>query len=95
MDRWNQFSPVKIDKTLVKDFKKCLMVSGYNLRTHILDFGDEGRKIGFTGYCQYTVADEAPLKVIKVIHLLGRFGFFAGIGYGTPRGMGQVESIIP
>ncbi len=94
LSRWNRFSSVQIDPIKAEDFDRSIMVSGYHLRTHMLDFGTEGRKIGFIGYCQYVKSKEPDINILRVIHLLARFSFFSGIGYGTPRGMGQVEIFL-
>lgn len=94
LKRWNRFSPVQINEITADDFERSLMISGYQLHTHMLDFGAEGRKIGFAGYCQYHYSAKADPHVLRVVHLLGHFSFFSGIGYGTPRGMGQVEFIL-
>lgn len=95
LSRWNQFSPEKIRNISGEVFDQSLMISGYHLRTHMLDFGSDGREIGFAGYCEYQTDKGADIEVLKIIHLLSRFSFFSGIGYGTPKGMGQVEFIIP
>jgi CRISPR-associated endoribonuclease Cas6 len=95
LSRWNHFSPEKICNITRKLFDQSLMISGYHLRTHMLDFGSDGREIGFVGYCEYQTDKGADIELLKIIHLLGRFSFFSGIGYGTPKGMGQIEFIIP
>lgn len=53
------------------------------------------REIGFTGYVEFRPDRKADPEVLQALMLLGRFSFFAGVGYGTPKGMGQVDFIVP
>ena len=94
LKRWNRFCPEKwqISEDLTHDqFEEWVMVSGYKLQTHSLDFGPKGRELTFSGYCEYKASRNAPFRVKQILHVLLRFSFFAGIGYGTPKGMGQVD----
>lgn len=94
--RWNLFSPdKKIPPFQNAIFEQSLMVSAYKLHTHILDFGTKGKEIGFEGYCEYKTEKNTDLEVLKIIHLLGRYSFFSGIGYGTTKGLGQVSFAVP
>lgn len=95
ISRWNRFSSIEfpdLPKTL---FDQSLIISAYHLHTHILDFGRAGKQIGFEGYCEYKMEPQTDREVTRLIHLLGLYSFFSGIGYGTPKGMGQVEFVIP
>ncbi|HQP26000.1 MAG TPA: CRISPR system precrRNA processing endoribonuclease RAMP protein Cas6, partial [Smithellaceae bacterium] len=58
-------------------------------------FGVKGRQIGFTGYAEFRPDKNASPDILKIIHLLGRFSFFSGVGYATTKGMGQVDFILP
>ncbi|OPX19266.1 MAG: hypothetical protein BZ151_10190 [Desulfobacca sp. 4484_104] len=95
--RWNLFCPpaFRLDQLKADIFDKNLMVSGYHLMTRHLRFGLHGQQLGFTGYCEYQAARHADIDVLQVTNLLWRFCFFSGIGYGTPKGMGQVATIVP
>ncbi|MEI6313312.1 MAG: CRISPR system precrRNA processing endoribonuclease RAMP protein Cas6 [Syntrophus sp. (in: bacteria)] len=99
--RWNRFCPeicrlpYRGDKDFALLVGQSLMVAANQLRTHMLEFGSNGRQIGFTGYVEFRPDKTATDELLKLFHLLGRFSFFSGIGYSTPKGMGQVDFIIP
>lgn len=99
--RWNRFCPetcrlpYRGDKDFALLVGRSLMVAANQLRTNMLEFGGKGRQIGFTGYVEFRTDKTATEALLKLFHLLGRFSFFSGIGYGTPKGMGQVDFIMP
>lgn len=99
--RWNRFCPetCRLPYRGNKDFAflvgRTLMVAANQLRTHMLEFGSKGRQIGFTGYVEFRPDKTAAVELLKLFHLLGRYSFFSGIGYSTPKGMGQVDFIMP
>ncbi len=95
--RWNLFSPpeCRLEALAAPIWEAHLMVSGYHLSTRNLNFGSHGQQLGFTGYCEYRAKKSADPQVLRCINLLWRFAFFAGIGYGTPKGMGQVAPVAP
>jgi CRISPR-associated endoribonuclease Cas6 len=94
LKRWNQFCPEEcsIPEDLTHDqIEEWVMVSGYQLQSHSLDFGPKGKELTFSGYCEYRTTRNTPIRIKQILHVLLRFSFFAGIGYGTPKGMGQVN----
>lgn len=101
LKRWNHFCPKTCrlphegDNHFTLSVEQSLMVSANQLRTRMLDFGEERREIGFTGHVEYRPDKPADTELLKLFHLLGRFSFFSGIGYGTTKGMGQVKFILP
>ena len=55
------------------------------------DFGRYQLQVGFVGQCTFGVRKDMPAEVVWGIRLLAAFGFFAGVGYRTTMGMGQVR----
>ncbi len=95
--RWQLFCPsaCRLPELPTPIVDAALMVAGYHLQTRHLRFGPHGQQLGFTGYCEYRAAPQADPQTLRTLHLLWHFSFFAGIGYGTPKGMGQVALVSP
>lgn len=95
--RWQLFAPPagQLPPLTPAACEAALMVAGYHLQTRHLRFGPQGQQLGFTGYCEYRAAPGADPASLRLLHLLWHFSFFAGIGYGTPKGMGQVALVLP
>lgn len=99
--RWNCFCPEMCripygnNKAFGDLVRHSLMPAANHIKTHMLDFGPKGRQIGFTGYVEFLAARSADPDILKILHLLGRFSFFSGVGYATTKGMGQVDFILP
>jgi hypothetical protein len=97
LKRWNLFCPEDCqmnDDQFNEIIANSIMVTAYQLQTHALDFGVKGTEIGFSGSCFYKIKNSVPNKIKEIIHVLIMFSFFAGIGYGSPKGMGQINLII-
>lgn len=97
--RWNAFAS-EISKTFeVPDARKDMLinswqVSAYNLKTLNLDFQSPEIKNfkAFTGLVTFQGVKDASKDALKDGLLLGRFAFYAGIGYGcSSKGMGQTR----
>jgi CRISPR-associated endoribonuclease Cas6 len=67
-----------------------IRVSGYRLKTGLLDFGTY-RELGFQGDVSYEIDARAPDELVKTIQALGDFAFFSGVGAKTTMGMGQAR----
>ena len=52
------------------------------------------RQLGFVGACEFLPHRGVPADVVRVLHLLAAFAFFAGVGYKTTMGMGQVRQVL-
>lgn len=61
----------------------------HNIRTHLLHFNHHPQ-IGFTGYATFR-CESTDQDAKRLWHTLSDFGFYAGVGYKTTMGMGQVE----
>jgi len=102
-NRWSEFAPPpyadlvqreRIEQYILDD---GIVIFDHNLQTHRVTFTNHPQR-GFVGTCTYQLRgpDEAttiahPLSVRQQILLLARFAFYAGIGYKTAQGMGQVR----
>lgn len=81
---------------------RTLLVSRYNLRTEPVYFrGDVQNntsafvKIGYVGTIEYVASKMADPLALRVFHLLADYALFAGVGYHTTMGMGQVRPFWP
>jgi CRISPR-associated endoribonuclease Cas6 len=69
-----------------------LTLSRYDLKTSAMVYKDH-EEIGFTGEAQFEMLGGARSQALTVIHSLARFAFYAGVGYKTTMGMGQVTPL--
>lgn len=89
--RFNQFSPFPFPPES-RDELARLRVSRFEIRSSVLDF-DSYKLLGTTGRITYTLPPDFPPQMSYLAAALARFGEFAGVGYKTTMGMGQVELI--
>jgi CRISPR-associated endoribonuclease Cas6 len=88
---WNRHAPVtyKVEK---KGFRESLLnniqVMECSLRTRTLYFPNYTQK-GFVGSCSYSF--KAPEEDAALLTTLAAFAYYAGVGYKTTMGMGQVR----
>ncbi len=68
---------------------RVIGLSRYDLKTRILDFA-QYKQVGFTGEVEFLVHESFSDEQTKLLHLLADFAFYAGVGYKTTMGMGQV-----
>ncbi len=90
--KWNTHAPVHLGDALHRLIEDTVKVSRYRLRTQMVDFG-EYRQIGFMGEATFRMDQTLPDMLVRMIHLLADFAFYAGIGYKTTMGMGQVRAV--
>ena len=89
---WNSYAPhiLQIDKTALRAFiPHHVVVSDYTLHTATLHFPKYVQK-GFVGTCSYLVRQEG--KEAAQLSVLAEFARYAGVGYKTTMGMGQVRA---
>lgn len=89
---WNNYAPgmLHIEKHAMRDFLQCrVSVAACDLSTRTLHYPKFTQK-GFCGRCTYTVQDrdERAAQFTR----LAAFAPYAGIGYKTTMGMGQVRA---
>jgi len=90
LQKWNLFSPVNLGDNYIKFIEENVFPAGYRLQTRIMHF-DKYKQVGFTGSCTFGVRKQRDDIMIKVLHMLARCTFYAGVGYKTTMGMGQVK----
>ena len=92
LDAWNSFAPENLhfDKRRIHQalLNQGVVLTLCDVRTHILRFPKYLQK-GFTGTCTYRIQGEGVL--VSELTALAAFAFYAGIGYKTTMGMGQVQ----
>jgi CRISPR-associated endoribonuclease Cas6 len=91
MTRWNGYAPRPLDAALLESFDAWIDVERYTLQTQMQDFGRYQLQAGFVGQCTFGVRKGAVAEVVWGMRLLAAFAFFAGVGYRTTMGMGQVR----
>lgn len=96
IEKWNTYAPIALPPETKRFAEACLAISRYRLRTAVLrgkGSGDEIARIsGFVGEVSY-VATNPDRYWLGLINLLSDFAFFAGVGYQTTQGMGQVRRV--
>jgi len=90
---WNDHCQPRIDPSLGERLLATTVISRYRLATTSIPFPQFPQR-GFTGNCVYAFVpwDEA---VCQLARLLGEFARFAGVGYKSSMGMGQVVPAGP
>ena len=86
--KWNAFSSIKFPKELEEEFSK-IRVTRFSARTELVEFSNY-KIIGFKGMCSYELPKSISDETKRQINTLADFAFFAGVGYKTTMGMGQV-----
>ncbi|BBB92067.1 MAG TPA: CRISPR-associated endoribonuclease Cas6 [Methylomusa anaerophila] len=88
LDAWNAFSPELIDETRYS-IEDALYITNYIAETCRADLGNRSA-VGFVGKFSYRVVNNyLPLRLL--LNLLARFAFYAGAGWQTTCGLGQVR----
>jgi len=72
-----------------------VLLKRHTLRTHMLLFGENRQQTGFSGEATFQLPRGADAHFRGLLQLLGAFAFYAGVGYRTPWGMGQVRTESP
>lgn len=86
---WNAHCQPSFDHELVDLVENEVLVSRYDLKTYIANYGDY-QLPGWMGNCSYVIFHRET-SVRRVINLLADFSQFCGTGYKTTQGMGQTR----
>lgn len=89
---WNTYAPkaLHVEKQAMRDFLHLRMsVTACALSTHTLHYPKYTQK-GFCGQCTYAIQENNE-RAAQITHLAA-FAPFAGVGYKTTMGMGQVRA---
>ncbi|HEY75212.1 MAG TPA: CRISPR system precrRNA processing endoribonuclease RAMP protein Cas6 [Thermoflexia bacterium] len=90
VEKWNSFSPVAVSEEVRRFAEECLAISRYRLATRVVPGKGDSVLIGFVGWCRY-VALNRDRYWLSLLQLLTDYAFYAGVGYQTTVGMGQVR----
>ncbi|MGH8070594.1 MAG: CRISPR system precrRNA processing endoribonuclease RAMP protein Cas6 [Candidatus Entotheonellia bacterium] len=86
---WQTFAPITLDHTLTNAFAR-IRVSEYELRTELIAFA-RYKVIGFKGRVTFTCPRDLDATTRRMINALADFACFAGVGYKTTMGLGQMH----
>src|SRR5579859_1268600 len=92
---WGQYAPapLQLDKAALRAYiPAAVLVADYTLQTTSLQYPKHLQK-GFVGRCTYRVTEAGPCAA--QLAALAAFGRYAGVGYKTTMGMGQVRLVAP
>jgi len=89
---WNAFSAYPLPD-LRESLDEAVVLSNYRAETRRVELGGH-RTVGFVGKCTYRVVKPAP-ELCQLLGLLAAFSFYAGVGWQTTHGLGQVRPQFP
>ncbi len=92
LTRWNAFAPLALPQETRRYAAECLTIQHYRLRSLSVDAKAGGRRIGAVGQVTFYTLNYDRYWM-SVLHTLARFALFAGVGAGTPQGLGQVRPL--
>jgi len=88
-EKWNAFAP---QSSLLSEevIERKIALAEAQIRTRTFD---EGRSsiVGFVGWAEFYLMGRHSLEVIRSLHALAEFAFFAGVGRKSTHGMGLVR----
>lgn len=87
--KWNAHAPADLALVDPEALVGSAWIARYRLHTEYLDYGDYGQ-VGFVGDCEFEIPRGTPVEIACWLNLLADFVFYAGVGYKTTMGMGQV-----
>jgi CRISPR-associated endoribonuclease Cas6 len=90
---WNNNAPepLKLDRPALSEYiKQQVLITDYELQTSTLHFPGYPQK-GFVGVCTYKIGQQDQVAA-RQLAALAEFSRYAGVGYKTTMGMGQVRA---
>lgn len=89
---WNAFAPQPLDLDPASLDERVAVANwwGQTRRVALGVF----RTVGFVGRCTYRIRDPS-FELRRLLGLLADFAFYAGVGWQTTHGLGQVRPAIP
>ncbi len=90
--KWNHYSPVYLGDNFKNFVVDSVFPAAYKLMTRIMHFSNY-KQVGFVGQCSYGIKRQSEDIMVRVVHMLADFAFYAGVGYKTTMGMGQTRLV--
>ena len=90
LNRWNAFAPVRLPEGVRRFAAECLAITRYRLQSRAAPVKEGGVRVGAVGWVEY-LALNPDRYWLSLIHLLGGFTLYAGVGAGTTMGLGQAR----
>lgn len=79
-------------QTGVRDYAAdCVVVARHAIETHMFDFGNGRKQIGFTGRVAFELLGREDEPFVRHLNRLADLAFYTGVGSKTTMGMGQVN----
>ncbi|MBM7854192.1 CRISPR-associated endoribonuclease Cas6 [Desulfohalotomaculum tongense] len=92
LQKWNYYSPINLGDNFIDFIAENVFPSACRLTSRIMHF-DKYKQVGFTGMCSYGIRRQGEDIMARVLHMLAEYTLYAGVGYKTTMGMGQVRSV--
>jgi hypothetical protein len=89
--RWNAFAPIVLEPAMLVALQHHTRLHAYGLQPRIVNWGD-CQFHSAVGWVELVVRPYDP-ALASVLHLLGAFAYYAGLGIYTTRGFGQARPI--
>ena len=86
--QWEAWSPVPLPDCEQSLFKESVALGNWRGETRRVELGGR-RTVGFVGTFSYRLLDKTP-ELARRLGLLSDFAFYAGVGWQTAHGLGQV-----
>jgi len=90
LQKWNRYSPINLGDNFTEFIENNVYPASFKLETKIIHF-DRYKQVGFTGLCTFGMRGREGEIPARVVHMLAEYAFYAGVGYKTTMGMGQVR----
>lgn len=88
--RWTKFAPTATPPEFAEYLTRGIGVHSYSLSTKQVRFGMRGEFNAFQGHCRYAFLAQDPVMQVWA-YRLSQFANFAGVGWRTAMGLGQVR----
>lgn len=84
----------RMDSRYIRDYAaETVVVSRMQLETRMYQYRGY-KQVGTVGTLTYELLDYANEHLVRVLNTLADFAFYAGVGYKTTMGMGQVRRVV-
>lgn len=92
LDRWNEFSPVRLPEEVRRFAEACVVLNRYDLRTQAVPLKADVTQMGCVGEASYILLNRDRYWA-SLLNLLTSYAFYSGVGYQTTVGLGQVRQV--